>query len=362
MRDILMRILKGARLAGASDIHLRAPQPPIVRLHGELRALEHPPLAASFVEQARDVLAGIAELEPTEAHRNQVDFACNVPEIGRFRVHAYRQNSGIALVLRSIPDPIPDPATLRFPPVIKRLAAAERGLILVTGATGNGKSTTIAAILELVNSELSRHVVTIEDPIEFLFTERRCTFSQRQVGRDVDTVHEGLLGAMREDPDWIFVGEIRTLEEMEVALAATEAGHVVISTLHSQDVMRAVQRIIHFYPEHHREGVRHRLADQITGIISQRLVSRRGARDRLLITEVLTRTPTVQDCIRDPSRLRTLPAALEAGTTEYGTHTFDQRLLQALRDGLITEDAARAAASNPHDLIRTAKATGRWQR
>lgn len=362
VKPALVRILKGARKAGASDIHLRAPQPPIVRLHGELLALDHEPLSPSFVEHARDVLALVADLDPDDLARRQADFACDVPEVGRFRVHAYRQRTGAALVLRSIPDPIPDPGELRLPPVAKRIAASDRGLVLVTGATGNGKSTSIAAILELVNAESSRHIVTIEDPIEFLFHERRSTFSQRQVGRDVDSMHAGLIGALREDPDWIFVGEIRTQEEMEVALSAAEAGHVVVSTLHSQDAVRTVQRVLHFYPEGHRDAVRHRLADVLTAIVSQRLVARRGARDRLLVTEVLTRTPTVQDCIRDPSRLRGLPAALEAGAGEHGTHTFDQRLLQALRDGLVTEDTARAAATSPHDLLRVAKSSARWTR
>ena len=206
-----------------------------------------------------------------------------------------------------------------------------------------------------MNQERSKHIVTIENPIEYLFEEYRSTFSQREVGRDVDGIREGLVGALREDPDWIFVGEIRTPEEFDIALSAAEAGHVVLSTLHAQDSARAISRMIHFYPEGHRDTVRQRLADALASVISQRLVQRRGAKERILATEVLMRSPTVQDCIRDPNRFRGLAQALESGTSEYGTHTFDQQLIQMVRDGLIDENTARAAASSPNDLVRALK-------
>lgn len=362
LSDALTRILKGACVAKASDIHLRADQAPIVRLAGELRPFEHPPLSRQFIEESRDAL-GVAALIPRERlARPQVDFSCVVPDVGRFRVHAYHQAGGAALVLRAIPNPIPDLGALRLPPVVKRLAALDRGLVLVTGATGNGKSTTIAALLELVNQELFRHIVTLEDPVEFIFEEKRSTFSQREVGRDVDDAHQGLLGALREDPDWVFVGEIRTLDELDVALSAAEAGHVVISTMHAQDTTRAIQRMVNLYPEGHRDSARQRLADSLAGIVSQRLLLRRGTRERILATEVLLRTPTVQDCIRDPARIRGLGGALEAGTGEYGTHTFDQQILALFSAGLIAEDTARAAASSPHDVMRAMKMSGRWPR
>jgi len=349
------RILKGSINAGASDIHLRANKPPMVRLEGELRRLDHPDLDPRLVDHIRATLAEYAELPRQRLARRQCDFACEVPGIGRFRVHAYQQNKSHALVLRFIPTPIPDFATLRIPPVVKRLTALQRGLILVTGATGNGKSTTIASLLERVNQEQARHVVTIESPIEYLFEERLATFSMREIGRDVDDTHAGLLGALREDPDWIFVGEIRELPEFELALSAAEAGHVVVSSLHAQDSVRAIQRMIHFFPEGQRDGVRQRLADSLAAIISQRLVARRGAVDRVLVTELLMRSPTVQDCIRDPNRLRGLSKALDAGASEYGTHSFDHQLYQLVRDGVVDVDVARAAASNPNDLVRAFK-------
>ncbi|HJL19628.1 MAG TPA: PilT/PilU family type 4a pilus ATPase [Sandaracinaceae bacterium LLY-WYZ-13_1] len=358
--ESMLRILKGSLAAGASDVHLRACHAPIVRMEGELRPLDHPDLPPRFVELVVETLASYADLSRERLAQRQGDFACEVPDVGRFRVHFYRQNNTQAVVLRSIPSPVPDFATLRIPPTFKRLVTLDRGLVVVSGATGNGKSTTIASLLERVNQERHQHIVTIEDPVEFLFEEHRSAFSQRQVGRDVDDFESGLIGALREDPDWIFVGEVRTAREFDVALSAAEAGHVVLTTLHSQDTARAIHRMIHFYPETHRDAARQRLADALAAILSQRLVPRRGKRERVLVSELLFRAPTIQDCIRDPNRLRGLHQALESGTSEYGTHTFDQQLLAMVRDGIVAEDTARAAASHPNDFVRALKMSQRW--
>ncbi len=354
-RDVLLRILKGSVAAGASDVHMRAGHAPVVRMEGVLRPLEHPPLTAEFIEVSRQVLAHYAGIDPSRLAARQGNFACEVEGVGRMRVHFYHQAGTPALVLRTIPKVIPDFALLRIPPVVKRVVGADRGLVLVTGATGNGKSTTIASLLERVNQERSMHIVTIEEPIEFMFVEHRSTFSQREVGRDVDDIEQGLTGALREDPDWIFVGEIRTTREFDVALAAAEAGHVVVSTLHAQDSARAIQRMLQFYPEEHQAAIRERVADVLASIVSQRLIPKRGARERILATEVLMRAPTIQDCIRDPARFRGLTQALESGASEYGTQSFDQQLVTMVRDGLITPESARAAATHPNDLVRTLK-------
>lgn len=355
--ETIMRIMRAAAKLGASDVHLRALAPPIVRLEGELRPLNHPPLTDAIVQTAARALAEGAGVPMEKMKQMQLDFSCVLPGAGRFRAHMYRQAGSMALVMRRIQDPIPDFATLRLPAVLKRIAMAERGLVLVVGATGNGKSTTIAAMLEYINQTVSKHIVTCEDPAEFIFRDQMSTFSQREVGRDVDSFEMGLHGALREDPDVLFIGEIRTTEAIEIALNAAESGRLVISTSHAQDAARTIQRLINLYPVDFRESARGRLADVIVSIIAQRLVQRKNARSRVLCTEVLTGSPTVKECIRDPARFRGLNAAIEAGLHEYGSHTFDQMLIAMVRDGLIAPETATAAATNPSDLIRNLKVT-----
>ena len=355
--EMILRIMRAASKLGASDLHLRALAPPIVRLEGELRPLNHPPLSESDVLNAARALAEGAGVPPEKLKAMQVDFSCVLPGAGRFRAHMYKQSGSTALVMRRIQDPIPDFASLRLPAVLKRIAMAERGLVLVVGATGNGKSTTIAAMLEYINATVSKHVVTCEDPAEYIFRDQLSTFSQREVGRDVDSFEQGLHGALREDPDVLFIGEIRTTEAMEIALNAAESGRLVISTSHAQDSARTIQRLINLYPADFRESARGRLADVIVAIVAQRLVQRKNARNRVLCTEVLTGSPTVKECIRDPARFRGLNAAIEAGLHEYGSHTFDQMLIAMVRDGLIAPETAQTAATNPSDLMRNLKVT-----
>jgi twitching motility protein PilT len=353
--EVVMRILRAAFKLQASDVHLRVGTPPIVRLEGELRPLNHPPLDEATVAGAALALAQGAGVGADKMGAMQLDFSCVLPGAGRFRAHMYRQSGSPALVMRRIQDPIPDFAALRLPAVLKRIAMAERGLVLVVGATGNGKSTTIAAMLEFINATVSKHVVTCEDPAEFIFQDKLSTFSQREVGRDVDSFEQGLHGALREDPDVLFIGEIRTTEAMETAMTAAESGRLVISTSHAQDAARTIQRMINLYPVDFRESARNRLADVIVAIVAQRLVQRKSSKQRVLCTEVLTGSPTVKDCIRDPARFRGINAAIEAGLHEYGSHTFDQMLVAMVRDGVIAPETATAAATNPSDLMRNLK-------
>lgn len=353
--DTVMRILRGGIAAQASDIHLKANVQPRVRVAGQLCPLDHPTLDEETVETAVAALAQLARVPADYQSRKQFDFSCSLPEVGRFRVHMYRQSGSIAAALRCIPDVIPDFASLRVPPVVKRIAAAERGLVLVTGATGNGKSTTIAALLEYVNQKLPRHVITIEDPIEYIFRDKVASFSQREVGRDLDDFHQGLVGALREDPDVLFVGEVRTHQEFDIALNAAESGRLVITTFHSPDVERAISRMVGFYPQDYRDGVRGRLADVLVGVISQRLIPKHQATEKILVTEVMTRAPTVIECIRDQARQRSLSAALEASTSEYGCHSFDQTLRGLVQNKLISLDTAKAHARSASDFVRSLK-------
>ncbi|MDH5491591.1 MAG: PilT/PilU family type 4a pilus ATPase [Myxococcales bacterium] len=351
--EVSLRILKGALAAGASDVHLRAGVPPMVRILGDLLPLEHPELHRSTIEATVAGLMAWAGVPRMVG--KQTEFSCDVPDIGRFRTHVYRQRGTLAAVLRHIPSEIPDFAALRLPPVIKQISLERQGLVVITGATGNGKSTTIGAMLEFMNRQITKHIVTLEEPIEFVFQDAECSFSQREVGRDVESFREGLVGALREDPDVIFVGEVREPDEFEVALSAAEAGHLVLCTFHSSDAQAAITRMIHMYPESFRSTARERIAAALTAVVAQKLIVQQGGRERVLATEIVRRTPIVQECIRDPSRYRGLHAALEAGAAEYGTHGFDHQLLRLVRSRLISLDSAKAAARSPKDLVRALK-------
>lgn len=355
----LLRILQGAIKARASDVHLRADQPPLVRIDGELLALDHPKLDNSFVLNSLQALGSWADLQPQQIGARQVEFSVEVPRASRFRVHAYRQRRSQALVLRWIPSPIPEFADLRLPAVLKPIALEQRGLVVVSGATGNGKSTTIAAMLQYMNKQVARHIVTLEHPIEFLFEGDLCSFSQREIGVDVDSFEVGLTASLREDPDVIFVGEVRTPEAFEVALSAAEAGHLVVTTLHSTDVMSAIMRMIHFYPAERQNAARQRIAEATAAVVAQRLLPTRGGQGRVAITEVLRKTPTVTECIREASRFRGLPQALDSDFHEYGTHSLDTVLLKLVRGGVIDAEVARGAARSPKDLVRQLKGLGR---
>lgn len=350
--EAALRILRGAVAAKASDVHLKAGCVPRVRIRGQVIPLEHPPLTPELVSTLLQSLAGVAGVDPARWQQKQVDFSCEVPELGRFRVHGYRQNGHWAGVLRYVRKSIPDLSALRLPAVVKRIAQLERGLIMVTGATGNGKSTTIAAFLEHINQKLPKHIVTLEDPIEYVFEDNIASFSQREVGRDVDSIQQGLEGALREDPDVLFVGECRTLNEFEVALHAAESGRLVITTFHSTDVERAIARVVNMYPNERQDQARNRLADVLQAVISQKLLPHKGSTELILCTEVLTRSPTVIDCIRDAQRLRAITAALEKGTNEYGSHSFDQIMMGLVRDGLLALETAKAHVHSANDFVR----------
>ncbi len=348
------RILQGALAAGASDVHLRVGVPPIVRIEGQIVPLEHPPLEHSHIDAAARAFADWAHAGRERLSRRQCEFGCNVPEIGRFRVHAYHQKGGRAIVLRHIPDPVPDLATLRIPPVVKQIALEKHGLIAITGATGNGKSTTIAAMLSYMNRKVRRHVVTIEEPIEFVLEDDMSTFSQREVGLDVDSFAEGIAGALREDPDVVFIGELRTPSEFELALNAAETGLLVVCTMHAADSMAAVQRMINMYPTEFRASARDRIASALRAVVAQKLLPvRGGGRERVLVTEVLRSTGTVRDCVRESGRFRSLPQVLDAASHEHGTHTFDAELLKLVRAKVLDVDVARGAARSPKDLVRS---------
>jgi len=350
---VLVRVLRGAVAARASDVHLRVGVPPIVRLAGELVPFEHPPLALHQVEGIARILCERGGLSRERAAQRQVELSLDLEGAGRFRVHLYRQRGSRAVVLRHIPTPIPDLASLRLPPATKPIVAERSGLVVITGATGNGKSTTIASMLQHLNQTTRRHVVTLEEPIEFLLEDEHCTFSQREVGVDVASISEGITSALREDPDVILVGEARTSEELDLALSAAETGVLVIVTMHASDTLEAIQRIVHSYPSDFRSVARDRIASTLVAVVAQKLLPVRGGeRERVLVTEVLRTFGMVRECIREPARFRTLPQVLDQATSEHGTHSFDAMLLQLVRSRVIDVEVARGAARNPKDIVR----------
>ena len=279
-----------------------------------------------------------------------MDFAHVVPGVGRFRVNMFLATGEIRAVFRVIPARIPKFEELHLPPVIEKLALAPRGLVLVTGVTGSGKTTTQAAMIDYMNRSRNDHILTIEDPIEFAHEDKKCIISQREIGLDSENFATALRAALREDPDVILVGEMRDAETMEVALHAAETGHLVLSTLHTLNATETVNRIISMFPPHQEGQIRDQLAAVIQGIVSQRLIVRADGKGRVPAIEVLVGTGIVRDCIKDKEKTATIPAVMIQGTSQYGMQTFDQSLLGLYRGEMITYETARDAASNPDDF------------
>jgi twitching motility protein PilT len=290
-------------------------------------------------ERYNDLMAG-----------QEKDLAYTLEGMGRFRVNLFLAQGEVRGVMRHIPGRIPLFEELHLPKVLERLAMERRGLVIVTGITGSGKSTTLAAMIDYMNRGRNDHIVTIEDPIEFVHADRKCVISQREVGHDSTTFAQALRAALRQDPDIILVGEIRNLETISTALMAADTGHVVMSTLHTTDVVQSIQRVISFYPPHQHDEVRMGLAANLRAVISQRLIPRRDGAGRIPAVEVMITTPTVREYILDPEKIPLLHQLIAEGVTQYGMQTFDQSVLALLREGLITEEEALRNCNNPNEL------------
>ncbi|MEL6181797.1 MAG: PilT/PilU family type 4a pilus ATPase, partial [Myxococcota bacterium] len=279
-----------------------------------------------------------------------VDLAYGVPGVGRFRVNAFQQRGSISMVFRVIPYKVQSMEALLLPGVVREIADNQRGLILVTGATGSGKSTTLAAMIEHINSSRTCHIVTIEDPIEFLIRDKRSIISQREVGTDTVTFAQALKSALRQDPDVILVGEMRDRETIEIALTAAETGHLVMSTLHTLDASETINRVISVFPTHQQRQIRHQLAGLLKGIICQRLVPRSDGRGRVPALEIMRSTARIREMIVDEERTREITDAIAKGHTTYAMQTFDQSLMFLLKNNYITYEEALAQSSNPDDF------------
>ncbi|PTL60474.1 type IV pilus twitching motility protein PilT [Paraconexibacter algicola] len=346
--------------SGGSDLHLKVPSAPMVRVDGDLRPLEGlPALAEADTLAAVDHMLGADETRRAEfAADGEVDFSYAIPGLARFRVNAFRQRGWCSIVCRAIPVSIRTIDELDLPPVIRELAEEERGIVLLTGTTGSGKSTTLAAMIDHINATRHRHVVTIEDPIEFLHQDKRSVINQREVGVDTASFKRALRRVLRQDPDVILIGEMRDEETVQTALSAAETGHLVFSTVHTVDAPETVNRLIEFFPPHMHQQVRAMIASTLKGAVSQRLVPAADGRGRVAVCEVLRMTGRVRDMIMDPTQTGKLGEVIADGGY-YGMQTFDQALFHHLQAGRITMDQAMAAASAPHDFKLLVASDGR---
>ncbi|MEW6352303.1 MAG: type IV pilus twitching motility protein PilT [Thermodesulfobacteriota bacterium] len=343
-------VLRKAIEMGASDVHLKIPLPPVVRAHGVLAPLKG--YERLTPDEIRRVALSIMNERQREVFTKtkELDMAYGVSKLGRFRVNIFCQRDTIAMVLRSIPTDPPQLKDLYLPPVVEKISMENRGMVLVTGTTGSGKSTTLAAMINHINTYRNCHILTIEDPIEFLHRDRKSIINQREVGQDTLSFKSALKAALREDPDVILVGEMRDLETIEIAMLAAETGHLVFSTLHTLDATETVNRIISVFPLEHQQSIRLQLAGILKGIISQRLLIRADGRGRVPAVEVLVSTARMRDCISEELKTREIRDAIAAGHITYGMQTFDQSLMGLFKDKLVTFETALAAATNPDDF------------
>jgi twitching motility protein PilT len=341
-----------------SDLHLKVDAAPLYRVHGVLGADEHAEaLSAEDTERAlHDLLHDPHKLQEfSEEH--EVDFSFEITGVARFRINAFRQRGVISLACRAIPHKISTIEELALPPVIRDLAEEERGIVLLTGTTGSGKSTTLAAMIDHMNETMSKHIVTIEDPIEFVHKDKRSVINQREVGMDTASFKRALRRVLRQDPDVILVGEMRDEETVQTALSAAETGHLVLSTIHTVDAMESINRMLDFFPPHQHGQARSMIAGTVKGVISQRLVP--GADGgRVAVCEILRMTGRVRDMIVDASQTGKLMEVIESGGY-YGMQTFDQALFGHLKAGRVTFDDAMKVASSPHDFKLLVQADGR---
>ncbi|GGR56937.1 twitching motility protein PilT [Deinococcus seoulensis] len=347
--SVLNSVLTAIVKEGASDIHLRTGSAPAGRVNGVIRRYGDTRLAPEHVEAfTREMMSPAMWDAFTE--KREADFAYGIPNLARFRVNAYYQRGTIGLIMRVIEDKaIPTFQQLGLPiDTFEALAQHERGLVLVTGPTGSGKTTTLASLLNHINATQPVNIVTLEDPIEVLHKDQMAMISQRELGMDTMSFANGLRASMRQDPDVILIGEMRDKETVEAALSAAQTGHLVFSTLHTQDAVRTVNRIIDFFAPHERDQIRQGLSESIVGIVSQRLLPK-ATGGRVLGLEILLGTPTVRECIKDPERTEEIKQALLEGGAR-GMHTFDQHLASLVASGLMTEEDAMASATSPHEL------------
>ncbi len=359
MSSNLDRVLQAARQLGASDVHLKVGLPPVFRIKGDLRTVRDvPPLSRDVVQTFALDMMNERQRETFETSWD-VDLAYATPDGVRYRVNVFQQRGNIGLVMRLIPPEVPPFDKLNLPKAVLDLVDNERGLVLVTGITGSGKSTTLAAMVDSINARRACHIVTVEDPIEYAFKDKRSVINQREIGFDTVSFSKALRAALRQDPDVILVGEMRDLETIEIAMTAAETGHLVLSTLHTLDAVETVNRIVSVFPPHQQAQSRLQLAGVLKGVLSQRLIPRADGKGMIPAVEVLVNTARVRELIGDPKRTREIHDAIATGREPYGMISFDQSLMDLVRRKLVTYDEALAQATNADDFALRYRGIGR---
>jgi twitching motility protein PilT len=343
--EVLLQVME----RNASDLHLTAGSPPMMRHHGRLHAMDYPRLTP---QTTREVVYSILTNDQRQKLETdwQIDLAYSIPGRARFRVNAYFQRAALSAAFRLIPHEMPKLPSLGLPNVLEEFTKKPRGFVLVTGPTGSGKSTTLAAMLDLINDTRHEHILTIEDPIEFLHRHKHCIVNQRELGADAQSFAYGLKGALRQDPDVILVGEMRDLETISTALTAAETGHLVFATLHTQDTAQTVDRIVDVFPSEQQQQVRVQLSVALQGIVTQQLLPRADGNGRVCAAEVLVPTPAVRNLIRE-GKTHQIYSALQTGG-QFGMQTMDTSLAQLVREHKISRELAEARSSSPEELRR----------
>jgi twitching motility protein PilT len=346
------KFLSAAIKAGASDVHLKAKSQPTLRVHGVLKEVKLEPISEGGMEaivthifRKNDITLGLRDFK-------DYDTSYHIEGVGRFRVNILRAKGNFGIIMRIIPSNVPTLEDLGLPEVLKRLAHEERGCILVTGVTGSGKSTTLAAMINEINSNSRNHIVTIEDPIEFLHEDKLSRITQREVGVDTQSFALALRAAMRQDPDVILVGEMRDMETIDTGLKAAETGHLVFSTVHTTDAAKTIGRLIDVFPAEAQDGLRLRLSENLKGTISQRLLRKSDGAGRVVAMEIMVNTMSIAECIKTAERTHEMKEYIEKGRDPYGMMSFDQHLTELLGAGLISFETAKGAATNPADFER----------
>jgi twitching motility protein PilT len=333
----------------ASDLHLKVGRPPTLRIDGEIKSVDLPALKPDDLKALAEQIMPAKNLKEF-AETKEADFAFGVPGIGRFRVNAYQQRGTMAFAFRTVPFQAKTVAELNLPPVCEKIAMSPRGLVLVTGVTGSGKSTALASMVHYINQNRQANVITIEDPIEFLHRDIKSHINQREVGSDTGSFEQALRRVLRQDPDVLLIGEIRDLETLDTALKAADTGHLVFSTLHTTDATQTINRVLSFYPPHQQTEVRFMLASALRAVISLRLIPRADKPGRVPATEVLINTAAVRDNIRDTAKSLNIPELIRDGTVQYGMQSFDQSLMNWYTKGVISYENAIFYATSPSEF------------